>query len=493
MDAMNQDKYYYLLRLTRLYANGVFRNVDKSLHPQITLFVSSFGDFEQYFYVDTIPKNEAYQALLAENKENLQEKFLESFVYTQNMPGEKIMKQEAPGLKQALAQMFRKAYGKDKTYLISDIAIIDNLIVCMMTEIFFKKMPEVPSSYRGITFFSSLCEEYLEDLNRFLRQYARDEALEPVDYIKTIRNAGEHFIRHILPESKGDNLYNKLNVISSLRNEGEESKGKIYFVPQFQKGDMEKTHFPLTVSLALSTPIAISKYRGIRKLLELSKGENGLISDAKFIYGLGKPKALSAKRPCKVVEVRFLKHYIWEVRSCRTALMSVSHEQPEIPKSKIQKNQFEHLLKRLYPNLDLKTVKDLYELINKASNQTHGTIVVLSDYAKEEAERLMHQCIPVQKFKMTPELMSSVSGIDGAVLMDALGYCYAIGVILDGLASEYGTSARGARYNSSVRYVETMSIKRANHKCLAFVISEDGMLDIISPYDFVRRESHLKR
>ena len=50
MNELNQDKYYYLLRLTRLYANGVFRNVDKRFHPKITLLIASYGEFKNYFY-----------------------------------------------------------------------------------------------------------------------------------------------------------------------------------------------------------------------------------------------------------------------------------------------------------------------------------------------------------------------------------------------------------------------------------------------------------
>jgi hypothetical protein len=48
-------------------------------------------------------------------------------------------------------------------------------------------------------------------------------------------------------------------------------------------------------------------------------------------------------------------------------------------------------------------------------------------------------------------------------------------VILDGKASGRGTSTRGARYNSAIRYVET-----SPYPCLAIVVSEDGMVNIIT-------------
>jgi hypothetical protein len=46
-------------------------------------------------------------------------------------------------------------------------------------------------------------------------------------------------------------------------------------------------------------------------------------------------------------------------------------------------------------------------------------------------------------------------------------------VILDGVSTNKGTSARGARYNSAIRYVENNK-----KKCVAVIISEDGMVDL---------------
>jgi DNA integrity scanning protein DisA with diadenylate cyclase activity len=67
-----------------------------------------------------------------------------------------------------------------------------------------------------------------------------------------------------------------------------------------------------------------------------------------------------------------------------------------------------------------------------------------------------------------------ITAIDGAVLIDPTTTCYAIGVILDGLASNKGTPSRGARYNSAIRYVET-----CKYPCLAIIVSEDGSIDLV--------------
>lgn len=493
MNELNQDKYYYLLRLTRLYANGVFRNVDKRFHPKITLLIASYGEFKNYFYLDTIPKNDEYQRILVENKEEIHKKFLKSVSKKRNKDFIKLNQDNLA--KKEIEEIFKKKYGNACKYLISDFVFIDQLIVCVLTEVNNQKSEKKHSLIknnlkRPSSFTEALGNEYLIDLNRFLKQYARDEALQPVDYLRTIRFAGENFIRKVLPESKNDNLYNKLNIISSLKNEGEESKGKILFIGKFESRD-HLISKDIEVDLLLANPIAISKYRGIRKLLELSRGESSLLSDAKYIYGLGKLKKTYNKREESVFEVRFLKHYTWEIRHCCTVLMSVNHEQPEIPKNSFERENFDLLFKRLFSEINNQNLDVLYESIEEASHQKHGTIVVVSDHAEEEVSRLIHQCTPIKPVMMNRNLIASVSGIDGAILMDSTGRGYAIGVILDGLASEYGTSSRGARYNSSIRYIETMSMKRAKHKCIAFVISEDGMIDVITPFDFARRESHL--
>ena len=70
--------------------------------------------------------------------------------------------------------------------------------------------------------------------------------------------------------------------------------------------------------------------------------------------------------------------------------------------------------------------------------------------------------------------MPLLTAIDGALLVDPDGTCTAIGVILDGRATRGGDPARGARFNSAVRYVEG-----ADHPCLAMVVSEEGTVDVI--------------
>jgi alkaline phosphatase len=60
--------------------------------------------------------------------------------------------------------------------------------------------------------------------------------------------------------------------------------------------------------------------------------------------------------------------------------------------------------------------------------------------------------------------------------LDRDSVCHAIGIILDGLATDKGDSSRGARYNSAVRYYEYFG---KNHPTVLVIISEDGMINLI--------------
>lgn len=105
-------------------------------------------------------------------------------------------------------------------------------------------------------------------------------------------------------------------------------------------------------------------------------------------------------------------------------------------------------------------------------------MLVISSAAAEEAARLAGQSTAIEPLHLTVNEIQKLTSIDGAVLIEPTGRCHAIGVILDGMATGKGKASRGSRYNSAIRYVETAQ-KELKHECLAVVISEDGMIDLI--------------
>jgi len=112
-------------------------------------------------------------------------------------------------------------------------------------------------------------------------------------------------------------------------------------------------------------------------------------------------------------------------------------------------------------------------------------MIVISSAAAEEATRFEEQSTVLQEpVRLTGELLNEtllmLTSIDGALLVDPTGTCYSAGVILDGFAIKgKGTSARGARYNSAIRYIYGALTDHSKGECLAVVVSKDGTINLI--------------
>jgi hypothetical protein len=62
--------------------------------------------------------------------------------------------------------------------------------------------------------------------------------------------------------------------------------------------------------------------------------------------------------------------------------------------------------------------------------------------------------------------------------------CTCIGAILDGDAVTAGSTARGARYNSTVNYVTRRS--QLSQEFIGIVVSEDGTVDAVTSTKVIR-------
>lgn len=261
-------------------------------------------------------------------------------------------------------------------------------------------------------------------------------------------------------------FFDACSEISSLKYEGADGKGRM-FVGRIG-------HPNIKVDLALSTPVRIKDYRAVRKLLEMSSGGLSLLTDSALIYGLGGIKEPYDLEQEDLFTIEFRKHHDWELCHGTRRLMRVTYGQPSLPRTGVEKNTFENNVTRIFKGISGEDIGRLWTLVLDAIKQKHGTMVVISDQAKEEAARLKNQSTGIMPTRLDPELMKRVTAIDGAVLVDRDGVCHAIGVILDGLASAKGTPSRGARFNSAIRYVESQATP-----CLAVVVSADGTVDFI--------------
>lgn len=289
-----------------------------------------------------------------------------------------------------------------------------------------------------------------------------------------LRNAGRRFVLTI-PSILGsfdllEALYDALTELAAVRYEGAANRGLLLLV--------RKDNPHLSTVVRLQREVDLMKARAARKLLEMATHELALLGDGAKAFGLGSlsPSYDPAREDAFLVE--FAGEGTWHLSHAGTELMRVHNGVPGLPARPPSESQLLDTLQRVFGTGDRTDVPLLRDLVVAASGQPHGTLVVISDHAAEEAERLRGQATAIEALPMTPELMRSVTAIDGAVLLDPLGTCHALGVILDGIASSEGSPDRGARYNSALRYVYTV-MGEPDHRCVAVVVSEDGPVSVI--------------
>jgi hypothetical protein len=249
--------------------------------------------------------------------------------------------------------------------------------------------------------------------------------------------------------------------ISTIRHEGKEAQGRIVIA--------EQQRVQIQVQW---NPVPLHRIEWVRKLLQLSTGRYSLMSDGFELFGLG-----SIRRDTPAAEkaffVDFLGSHTWELRQGKNVLMRVMGGLPRLAHPRLDEKHFRKELRSLLGEVRAYIV---WRLVERAIDRERGTTIVVSKEAEAEAKRLGMQATPIVPRRATPELMDNLTSLDGAVLLDTQGVCYAIGVILDGMAKEHlGDPSRGARYNSAVRYVSG----RAPRSCVVVVISEDGKVDVI--------------
>lgn len=293
---------------------------------------------------------------------------------------------------------------------------------------------------------------------------------------------------------------NTINTLSGLCYENIENNGVIEFSEDFEFEVSNKIEIEFTENENFWFP----EIRKVRKLLQVSNSNFHLvlcsshpymqaaISDDQYWYikGYG---IINKNNPT----ISFLGNnkWIWESKNEIIKYDGLLYRFESKYNSK--EKSFEIYLKEYYTHLDKncntkvssKIQKSINTIIELANKQKHGTMLIFSEKAKEEAERLCKLkrgflINPINLFdlysndkKKCKEILLQLTSIDGAVMLTEDGICYAIGVIVDGIAYIDSDSSRGARYNSGKTYIKNCIDK--NIRCFAAIISEDKTIDIL--------------
>lgn len=339
-------------------------------------------------------------------------------------------------------------------------------------------------------FYSSFYDRItIEYLKTFASGVANNLFAQPVSLSENLISiAGVKYMAYwgslISPDSRYgsvDDFALHINRISALEYETREINGKIIFCDH---------EFPDEFTLIkFKTPYRLNNQKLVRKLIQIVDSGYCLGATYDKIYGIISDEQVNAyrERVERLFRVRFVKERIWDLDYLGNLapepfdVFTSEYENYKYARHKLDEKQIAKAFGRISWGADLEVITSI---ISSAMKQKSGTMLVFSKDAQTETERLGKTCIPL-KIPINlgnlenSKLVQFITSIDGAVMCDELGVCYAIGVILDGFtlpdAESQEDISRGARHNSAYRYLYTN-----RDRCVIIIISEDGDISIIS-------------
>lgn len=257
-------------------------------------------------------------------------------------------------------------------------------------------------------------------------------------------------------------LYRVLNDISLMRYERDEGVGRMLLV--------DAAHPKLHYVFRLENPVPLRDARWARKILEMATADTAVIADTRHIYGIGRLDDSYDPTAEEAFWIDFVGHHQWDFRKGEQILIRTRYGRPRLPQEAIEKARFTDNLERQFDKCDGET---LWSLFNILLSQGCGAMLMIAEDAAAEARRLAGQGTVIEPTLGDADLIASATRIDGSILVDPMGLCHAIGIILDGPANALCSAARGSRYNSAIRYVGASDLAR-----VAIVISDDRTIDI---------------
>jgi hypothetical protein len=259
---------------------------------------------------------------------------------------------------------------------------------------------------------------------------------------------------------RGDSADALLSAISTLPYEGRPGRGTLLFTAQRPDA--------VRVLLRFATPVSLRDRRTVRKIVEATDASTGLLVDGEGrAYGIG-TAATGAPR----LAVSFLGRGEWELTCDDEAVLRVQDGEVRLPARPLPEERLRDQIDRLFPAAD---TERLLELARAAARHSHGAMLVISGDAAAEAARLAPQAIVTEPALLPGgDVLTRLTAMDGAVLVDPGGRCHAVGVVLDGTASGHGDPSRGSRFNNPVRYLDS-----GPPPTIIVVYSIDGGVDIL--------------
>lgn len=472
------------------HAEELFNRLDRGLQPKVSLIGFLKRDSPEKHPICVDP--ESLESLI-DKIQNVDEKASELLIpkdgrrifYTgegvqEKMDKQKIWESKRIALKQTVEEL--PEYGDSAIFVSKRLETNDyNFYVILELNKFvynshfhLKKSDTQERIRLRLSLLQCAVETYLDEVTRAFNETKEDEFFEfecrnteeilkiaANNFISTIAYAGRDF--------KGiHGLIETCNKISQSRYEGEELKGSMLVA--------KKDHPDIEMAVELIEPFSIRDYRKTRKLLQQSDTGNSVVTNSSVVLGLGKIKDSYSPTDESIFTINFESLHKWEVEHNQKVLMQMNFGLPQFSEEIINKDFFQSNAQRIFEDISETDIVFIYLLSVYLTQMKKGAMLIISDQAEQEAIRLAKQCLAIKPKKLTLEILRNMSKIDGGVLIDRHGICYANGVLLDGVVGRRGDAARGSRYNSALTYHENNELSNST---MIVVVSEDGMVDII--------------
>lgn len=259
--------------------------------------------------------------------------------------------------------------------------------------------------------------------------------------------------------------------LSALRYESKNNYSKMMF-------EVDEEDVDLRITLEAPVDINLNNARSIRKLMEIATKDFCLEVCAGRVTSIVKLLRTSRAR---IIE--FEGNLNWKVAVRGHCMVEYKEGEICLP-NLLDKHKYiqNTMYKHFFEKISKEQMDKLCQTIECVSIQKHGTSIIISDDAKKEVDRLYqaNRVIKIKGINILDEesVIEHITSIDGAFIIDLNCICYGIGMIVDGEAIVQGDSSRGARYNSIYNYIVQKYIQDLTY--MAVIISEDGMVDIIS-------------
>lgn len=325
-------------------------------------------------------------------------------------------------------------------------------------------------------FFLECCKELL---NNFVFQFRFEKInFYNTEYYQTIlKNSAINLLSSLsedcLLHEPNSSIFTNINELSLLTYEKNKTNGLIYFLFADEIDKYSNYIFKFVKRI----PFSSENCKLLRKYLELTDANIGLISDTNFIYGIGKEDF-----DLNYFSVIYKNGFSWDLFQKDEKLFSVKNNKIFIENKNLFLREFSTIYKQEFSNtFESKNLKNIQDCILSLFRENKGAILVISNMSKKIInEHYNDLSTLIDTIKLDENNIKKLSSIDGAIFIDEMANCYGFGAILDGLDTKKGNPARGSRYNSSQRFFSYYKDKYSSDsiKLLVFILSDDGNYDI---------------